>query len=53
MGDFGKKGSKESASYFHEQEAGVPHTGFDEAPRGEFQKFEKPGGHHGTNPGAH
>lgn len=53
MSDFGKKGSKAPVSYKHEQEAGVPHTGFDEAPKGEFNKFEPLHGHHGTNKGAH
>lgn len=53
MGDFGNAGGKAGVHYKDEVEGGTPKTGFDNAPSGEFNKFEPLHGHGGSNKGAH
>lgn len=51
--NLGKQGGKAAAPTKQPEEGGTPKTGFDHAPRGDFQKFEDAKGHGGTGRGAH
>lgn len=51
--NLGKQGGKAPSPTKQPEEGGTPKTGFDSAPRGDFQKFEPLHGHHGTGAPAH
>jgi hypothetical protein len=51
--NLGKAGGRQGELVKQPMEAGTPKTGFDSAPRGDFNKFEPLHGHGGSNPGAH
>lgn len=51
--DMGTAGGKDAVHYFQPLAEGEPTTGFDSAPKGEFNKFEPLHGFGGSNRGAH
>lgn len=51
--NLGRAGNRQAEQTKPAMEAGTPKTGFDSAPKGEFNKFEALKGFGGSNPGAH